>query len=87
MEELCLGYTAAGTRGAGSGNNIAREMAAAIQEAINAGIINIRHFEKIAILREGIGADRISDITAALLRRRLDSELLRNRLVILSDSY
>jgi hypothetical protein len=71
VEELCLGYTAAGTRGAGSGARIAGEIAAAIQEAINAGITDIRHFEKIAILREGIGADRISDITAALLRRQL----------------
>lgn len=71
VEELCLGYTAGGTRGAGSGHSIAREMAAAIWEAIQAGVTNIDHFEKIAILREGIGPDRVSDIVAALLRRRL----------------
>ena len=70
VEEFCLGYTASGTRGSGSGGTIAREMATALWEAIEAGIENLNHFELVAILREGIGADRISDITAALLRRR-----------------
>lgn len=31
---------------------------------------NLSHFELVAILRVGIGADRISDITATLLRKR-----------------
>jgi hypothetical protein len=70
-EELCLGYTEAGTRGAGSGIELGRIMASAIWEAIQAGMINIDHFEEVAILRENIGRDRISDITANLLRHRL----------------
>lgn len=70
-QELCLGYTEAGTRGSGSGKELAGVVASAIWEAIQAGLVEIRHFEEIAILREGIGADRISDITAGLLLARL----------------
>jgi hypothetical protein len=70
VEEFCLGYTATGTRGAGSGGKLAEAMAEALWEAIQAGIENLNHFELVAILRVGIGADRISDITAAILRKR-----------------
>lgn len=70
VEELCLGYTAGGTKGSGSGRDSARVIAAAIWEAIQAGVNAITHFEEIAILREGIGADRISDAVATLLRKQ-----------------
>lgn len=71
VQELCLGYTEGGTRGSGSGYELASVIAGAIWEAIQAGMEEITHFEEISILREGIGADRISDITAGLLKRRL----------------
>lgn len=70
-EEVCLGYTAAGTRGSGSGRDSATVIADALWEAIQAGLEEITHFEEIAILRGGIGADRISDATVTLLRQRL----------------
>ena len=73
VEELCLGYTGAGTRGSGSGFLLSHVVASALWEAVQAGLIEITHFEEIHILREGIGADRISDITAALIRSRLVS--------------
>lgn len=69
--ELCLGYTAQGTRGAGSGAGYAGLIACAIAEAISRGLEHPRHFEELGILNEGIGADRISDITATVLKRRL----------------
>jgi hypothetical protein len=71
VEELCLGYTGAGTKGAGSGIFLATVIASALWEAVHAGLKEITHFEEIHILREGIGADRISDITGGLIRRRL----------------
>lgn len=71
VEELCLGYTTGGTKGSGSGREIAKVMAAAIAEAVNNGVTQIRHLEEISILREGVGADRISDAAANILRRRL----------------
>jgi hypothetical protein len=71
VSELCLGYTSKGTRGAGSGSEIARLTAGAMHEAIEAGLTEISHFEEVSLLRMGIGADRISDMTACLLRWRL----------------
>ncbi len=69
--ELCLGYTAQGTRGAGSGAGYAELIGRAIVEAISRGLEHPRHFEELGILSEGIGADRISDITATILKSRL----------------
>lgn len=71
VPELCLGYTGVGVRGSGSGAGLATTITEALWESIQAGVSEITHFEEIGILREGIGADRISDITACLLRRRL----------------
>ena len=70
VQDLCLGYTATGTCGTGSGQLIARDIAGALEEAIRVGLIRLSHFKEIGILREGIGPDRISDITAGILRRR-----------------
>jgi hypothetical protein len=71
VKELCLGYTRNGIEGLGSGSIIAKIMAAAIWDAINAGIKDIDHFEEIALLHEGIGADRISDAISNVIKSRL----------------
>lgn len=71
VEELCLGYASGDTKGAGSGAGFAKVITEALWEAVEAGIKEFSHFEEVGILREGIGADRISDITANLLRNRL----------------
>lgn len=70
-KELGLGYTAKGTAGAGGGRGYALGIAAAIGNAIRRGLEHPRHFEELGILNEGIGADRISDITCTILKRRL----------------
>jgi hypothetical protein len=69
-EEICLGFTHGGTAGAGSGSEIGKLMAEAIWEAIQAGLDNIDHFEEVAIIRENVGRDRISDATVKILRHR-----------------
>jgi len=69
--ELGLGYTAAGTRGSGSGDSFAARMADGIAVAIAAGLTQPEHIEEIGILNEGIGADRISDATANVIKARL----------------
>jgi hypothetical protein len=71
VEELCLGYTAEGTDGLGSGPKIAKLIADGLMQAIRAGLHEITHFEEIGIIRENIGPDRIGDITSGLLRSRL----------------
>jgi hypothetical protein len=69
-EEFKLGYAGKGRPGAGSGQGFAKVIAGALWESIEAGVEEITHFEQVGILREGIGADRISDITATILRQR-----------------
>ncbi len=71
VQEICLGYTQAGTKGSGSGNEFSAIMAYALWEAVNAGLKNITHFEEVALFNKGIGADRISDAVANILRKRL----------------
>ncbi|MGE5410176.1 MAG: hypothetical protein ACM3MI_04385 [Clostridiales bacterium] len=68
--ELCLGYASVGTKGSGSSHGFAKVIAGALWEAVQAGVKEITHFEEVGILREGIGADRISDITATLLKHK-----------------
>jgi hypothetical protein len=69
--EIGLGYTAQGTSGAGAGAQFANRMADGIAVAIRAGLANPEHIEEIGILNEGIGADRISDAVANVLKSRL----------------
>ncbi|HEY0702293.1 MAG TPA: hypothetical protein VGD60_05955 [Candidatus Acidoferrales bacterium] len=71
--ELCLGYTSKGTAGLGGGQVHAKSIAAAIVEAINRGLNHPSHFEELGILNEGIGPDRISDITCTILKSYLVS--------------
>lgn len=71
--ELGLGYTAVGTRGSGAGDRFAARMADGIAVAIAAGLTQPEHIEEVGILNEGIGADRISDATANVIKGRLIS--------------
>lgn len=67
-KEFCLGYTSIGTSGAGGGRGYARAIARAMCNAISRGKTHLRHFEELGIFNEGIGADRISDITCNILK-------------------
>ncbi|WP_157930713.1 hypothetical protein [Glycomyces xiaoerkulensis] len=69
-QEFCLGYTRSGTDGAGGGKGYAQLIAEAMEDAIERGLTDLRHFEELGILNEGIGPDRISDVTCNILRRR-----------------
>jgi hypothetical protein len=69
--ELCLGYTAKGTRGSGSSGRLAGLMAEAIVAAIERGLEHPSHFEELGILQERIGADRISDAACTILKPEL----------------
>lgn len=66
--EFCLGYTEQGTQGAGGGLGYAKLIAAAMEDAIARGLKDLRHFEELGVLNEGIGPDRISDLTCNVLR-------------------
>lgn len=68
--EFCLGYTQTGTRGSGGGQAYAELIADAMVNAIDRGLRDLRHFEELGVLNEGIGPDRISDLTCNFLRGR-----------------
>ena len=69
--EFRLGYGANHPDGSGSGPGLARLVVAAMVQAIQRGLEDMRHFEELGILIEGINKDRISDITCNLLKPRL----------------
>lgn len=76
-EEFCIGYASQSTKGAGSGKGFATIIADALWEAVESGITKFTHFEEVGILRKGIGADRISDITATILKKRFSQYTTR----------
>jgi hypothetical protein len=69
VSELCLGYTNEGIRGLGSGDIYRDNIIEGIYISIKKGLKNYKHFEEVAIFCEGIGCDRISDITANILKK------------------
>ncbi|AZA84424.1 hypothetical protein C1637_06165 [Chryseobacterium lactis] len=70
VEELCLGYSTS-TKGAGSGRGFSQDILNGIYNSIEAGLNNIDRFENIGLFSTGIGRDRISDITANIIKSDL----------------
>jgi hypothetical protein len=70
VPEVCLGYAASGTSGSGTGGVFSKLIVDAIIESIGKGIVHLDHFELMGLLSEGVGCDRISDITLNILKRR-----------------
>jgi hypothetical protein len=68
VSELCLGYAGAGISGAGTAKGFAKDMARAVFRSIQLGITHVNHFEEIGLFNTGISCDRISDITANILK-------------------
>jgi hypothetical protein len=71
VDGLRLGYAKEGHGGAGTAAGFAKAFAEAIMTSIALGLQNFKHFEEIGIFNEGIGRDRVSDITANVLINRL----------------
>ncbi|MAL59709.1 MAG: hypothetical protein CMC14_06655 [Flavobacteriaceae bacterium] len=71
VEEVCLGYASRGTGGSGSGGGFSTMIVDSLFESIKLGITNLNHFEEIGLFNEGFGCDRISDMTATLLKKEI----------------
>ena len=71
IANTCLGYSQSGTHGSGIGGKLANQVANTILDIYDLGIKNPVVFEMMPFFEEGIGADRISDMSAYLLVRRL----------------
>lgn len=70
IASTCLGYSQSGTHGSGIGEKLARQVATTILDIYDIGIHNPVVFEMMPFFEEGIGADRISDMSAYLLISR-----------------
>ena len=70
-EELCLGYAKEGNHGSGTGAKHGTVMINAILEAISRGITDLKSFDEIGLIHEGVGRDRISDIAGRILLPQL----------------
>lgn len=64
---VSLGYSKSGSSGSGIGLGLAKNITATAKEIIDAGINDPVIFEIIGLLEEGIGADRISDMTIRII--------------------
>ena len=71
IASTCLGYSQSGTHGSGIGGKLAKQVATTILDIYDIGIKNPVVFEMMPFFEEGIGADRISDMAAYLLIRRM----------------
>lgn len=73
LEEICLGYSVAGTSGAGSGKDLKQKILATGKAILDAGIEEPEIFELVGLFEEGIGPDRISDMIGRIVKPNLVS--------------
>ena len=62
-----LGYAKHDTGGSGIGPLLASRLTGIAKEIADAGVTDIEIFELLGLLQEGIGADRISDLTVSVI--------------------
>lgn len=64
-----LGYSKTGKKGSGIGKKFASQLTKTAFQLVKAGIKDPEIFQLIGLLEEGIGADRISDMTVSILKK------------------
>lgn len=70
---VALGYSDNSASGSGIGANLAKNISETARAIINAGVKDPEIFELIGLFEEGIGADRISDMTIKILEEDFKS--------------
>ena len=77
LRQLCIGYGRGGTAGSGIGSIFAKQLIESAAEIMAAGVKEPEIFELAGLFEEGIGADRISDMTGGLLADRIAAFTVR----------
>jgi hypothetical protein len=67
ISHIKLGYSLSGSPGSGIGLHLAIAIAHTAKQLVDAGIKDPEIFELVGLLEEGIGADRISDMTIQII--------------------
>jgi hypothetical protein len=73
LPNVCLGYSKSGSSGSGIGPKLARNITKTASEIIKGGIHDPVVFELVGLLEDGIGADRVSDMTIRIILPHLMS--------------
>ena len=68
---LCIGYSSKGTSGSGIGPELRRRLLLTAQEIIRKGRTDPELFELVGLFEKDFGPDRISDMTANIIREDL----------------
>jgi len=76
VDELCLGFSKTGTKGSGGGKHFAKIWLKIFVDYLNLilkdrGDIEFSGIEILSFLADGIGPDRLSDLTANLIKKEL----------------
>lgn len=72
-----LGYSVSGTQGTGISGALSRQLAKNAVEIVRIGIEDPAIFTLLPIFEEGIGADRISDMTITILKKNFIAYTVR----------
>ena len=72
-----LGYSVSGTRGTGISGTLSHQLAKNAVEIVRIGIEDPAIFTLLPIFEEGIGADRISDMTITILKKNFIAYTVR----------
>ena len=68
-----LGYSKQSVTGSGIGTGFANQLLEALKEITEKGVVEPELFELLGLFQEGVGCDRISDMTCFILRNRFAS--------------
>ncbi len=68
LGHIGLGYSKTGKNGSGIGKKFASQLTQTARQLVKAGIKDPEIFQLIGLLEEGVGADRISDMTVWILQ-------------------
>lgn len=71
LKYLTLGYSTGGIQGSGIGKKLAYNLTKTAHQLVKEGIKDEKLFELIGLLEEGVGADRISDMTTKIIQEHL----------------
>lgn len=66
--EFCLGLAKGHSNGSGPGKKLAEPMLAGALAAVQDNIEHVTHIEELILLSEGMGFDRVSDLTCNVLK-------------------
>jgi hypothetical protein len=72
VKGLCIGFSKEGTDGSGIGPELRAQLLATAKSIITKGIADPEIFELVGMFQENFGSDRISDMTANVIRSELD---------------